>query len=92
MAKSNRDRVGTALDHFVAGMRPFIIREMESRHKDQALDKACEYLEQRTHCPVCGKKFVVTRVIPSSVTGKLCPRDKARARKLSRAHTRRRGG
>jgi len=51
-----------------------------------------EYMAQRTHCPVCGKKLVISRVLPSSVTGKISPRDKARTRKLSRAHTRRRGG
>lgn len=51
-----------------------------------------EFMAQRQHCPVCGKKFVVTRVIPSSVTGKLSPRDNALARKLSRARRRRRGG
>ena len=47
MAKSNRDRLTASLDLFVAGMRPFVIREMESRHGEQALEKAHEYLDQR---------------------------------------------
>jgi predicted nucleic acid-binding Zn ribbon protein len=51
-----------------------------------------EYMEQRTHCPVCGKPLEITRVIPSSVTGKISPRDKAFARKLSGTQRRRRGG
>jgi hypothetical protein len=51
-----------------------------------------EYMAQRQHCPVCGKKLAITRILPSSVTGKLSPRDKALARTLSRAQTRRRGG
>jgi predicted nucleic acid-binding Zn ribbon protein len=51
-----------------------------------------EYMQQRQHCPVCGKPLEITRVIPSSVTGKLSPRDKALARKLSGTQRRRRGG
>jgi hypothetical protein len=51
-----------------------------------------EYMQQRKHCPVCGKPLAITRVIPSSVTGKLSPRDKALARKLSGTQRRRRGG
>ena len=51
-----------------------------------------EYMAQRTHCPVCGKKLVISRVFPSSVTGKISPRDKALARKFSLARRRRRGG
>ncbi len=39
MAKSNRDRVGTALDLFVEGIVPFITREMQARHKDAWQDK-----------------------------------------------------
>ena len=34
MAKSNRDRVGTALDLFVEGMVPFVTRELKARYKD----------------------------------------------------------
>jgi len=49
-----------------------------------------EYIEQRTRCPVCGKKLELSRVIPSSVTGKISPRDKALVRALRRK--RRRGG
>jgi hypothetical protein len=30
-----------------------------------------EYAEQRAQCPVCGKPLVITRRLPSSVTGKL---------------------
>jgi hypothetical protein len=48
-----------------------------------------EYLEERTHCPVCGKKLAVCGVLPSSVTGKLAPRDKALMRTLR--YKRRRG-
>ena len=39
MAKSNRDRVGTALDQFIEGIVPFITREMQARHKDAWEDK-----------------------------------------------------
>lgn len=49
-----------------------------------------EYLEQRRHCPVCGKKLTLSRVIPASVTGKIAPRQQAILRSLSQAH--RRGG
>jgi hypothetical protein len=49
-----------------------------------------EYMQQRTHCPVCGKKLEFSRVIPSSVTGKISPRDKALAKALR--SKRRRGG
>lgn len=49
-----------------------------------------EFMEQRRHCPVCGKRFVLRRVLPSTVTGKYSPRDKARVRALKRA--RRKGG
>lgn len=51
-----------------------------------------EFMAQRSRCPVCGKPLEITRVLPSSVTGKLSPRDKAFARKLSRTRRRRRGG
>jgi uncharacterized protein with PIN domain len=51
-----------------------------------------EFMAQRSRCPVCGKPLAITRVIPSSVTGKISPRDKALARKLSRTRMRRRGG
>jgi len=51
-----------------------------------------EYVQQRSRCPVCGKKLQITRIIPSSVTGKISPRDKALAWKLSGAQRRRRGG
>jgi hypothetical protein len=51
-----------------------------------------EFMAQRSRCPICGKPLEITRVIPSSVTGKLSPRDKAFARKLSRTRMRRRGG
>jgi predicted nucleic acid-binding Zn ribbon protein len=51
-----------------------------------------EYMQQRKHCPVCGKILEITRILPSSVTGKLSPRDKALARKVSRTRRRRRGG
>ena len=44
MAKSNRDRVGTALDLFVEGMVPFVQREMKARHKDQWDDKVRDVL------------------------------------------------
>jgi hypothetical protein len=47
-----------------------------------------EYMEQRTHCPVCGKPLAITRVIPSSVTGKLSPRDETRMHALRRARRR----
>jgi hypothetical protein len=50
-----------------------------------------EYMEQRSRCPVCGKKLVISQVLPSSVTGEISPRDKALARKLSQARRRRRG-
>ncbi len=35
MAKSNRNRVGDALDVFLEGMMPYVIREMQHRHGDQ---------------------------------------------------------
>ena len=60
--------------------------------KDEGRVPLDEYMEQRKHCPVCGKTLEITRILPSSVTGKLSPRDKALARKLSRARMRRRGG
>ena len=44
MAKSNRERVGTALDLFVDGMMPFVERELESRHGDQWKQKVAEIL------------------------------------------------
>ncbi len=49
-----------------------------------------EYLEQRTRCPVCGKMLHISGIIPSSVTGKIAPRQYAILRRLSQA--RRRGG
>ena len=51
-----------------------------------------EFMAQRSRCPVCGKPLAITCVIPSSVTGKLSPRDKALARKVSGTQRRRRGG
>lgn len=50
-----------------------------------------EYMQQRSHCPVCGKKLELSQIIPSSVTGKISPRDRALARKVSRVKRRRRG-
>jgi predicted nucleic acid-binding Zn ribbon protein len=47
-----------------------------------------EYLQQRKHCPVCGKQLEITRIIPSSVTGKISPRDKQRLPTLRRARRR----
>ena len=44
MAKSNRDRVGTALDHFVEGFMPFVERQMEARHGDQWKSKVEQHL------------------------------------------------
>lgn len=44
MAKSNRDRVGTALDLFVEGMQPFVERELKVRHKDEWQEKVREIL------------------------------------------------
>ena len=44
MAKSNKDRVGTALDLFVEGMQPFVEREMKARHKDEWQEKIREVL------------------------------------------------
>lgn len=48
-------------------------------------------MDQRTRCPVCGKRLVFSNVIPSSLTGKLSPRDKAKARLLRKKRRRRRG-
>jgi hypothetical protein len=47
-----------------------------------------EFMAQRRRCPVCGKPLAITRVIPSSVTGKLSPRDKQRMHALKRARRR----
>lgn len=47
MARSNRERVGLALDCFVEGYRPFVIQQMDARHSGQGAAKAQEYLEQR---------------------------------------------
>ncbi len=47
MARSNRERVGLALDWFVDGYRPFVIQQMDARHSGQGVAKAQEYLEQR---------------------------------------------
>lgn len=44
MAKSNKDRVGNALDLFVEGMQPFVVREMKARHKDEWEDKVREIM------------------------------------------------
>lgn len=47
MARSNRERVGLALDYFVDGYRPFVLQQMDSRHDGNGAAKAQEYLEQR---------------------------------------------
>jgi hypothetical protein len=47
-----------------------------------------EYMQQRSRCPVCGKPLEITRVIPSSVTGKISPRDKTQMHALRRARRR----
>src|SRR5579862_9843343 len=47
MARSNRERVGLALDCFVDGYRPFVIQQMDARHSGLGAAKAQEYLEQR---------------------------------------------
>jgi hypothetical protein len=47
MARTNRERIGTALDLFVAGYRPFIIQQMDARHGGEGLGKATEYIQQR---------------------------------------------
>lgn len=47
MARSNRERVGMALDFFVEGYRPFVTQQMDSRHGGEGVAKAQEYLEQR---------------------------------------------
>jgi hypothetical protein len=47
-----------------------------------------EYMAPRQHCPVCGKPFAITRILPSSVTGTLSPRDKTRMHALRRARRR----
>ena len=47
MAKSNRERVGAALDFFVEGYREFVIQQMNARHAGQGIAKAQEFLEQR---------------------------------------------
>lgn len=44
MAKSNRNRVGDALDVFVDGMLPFVCQEMKSRHGDAWEDKVREIM------------------------------------------------
>jgi hypothetical protein len=54
--------------------------------KDEGRVSLDEYMEQRSHCPVCGKRLVLSHVIPSSASGKISPRDKARV------GARRRGG
>jgi hypothetical protein len=38
-----------------------------------------EYAEQRAQCPVCGKTLVMTRRLPSSITGKLPQRPSKQA-------------
>jgi len=58
--------------------------------RDEGRVSLQEYMDEHTRCPVCGKKLELSRVIPSSVTGKISPRDKALLRALSRK--RRRGG
>jgi hypothetical protein len=50
-----------------------------------------EYMAQRTRCPICGKRLVFDRIIPSSLTGKISPRDKAKARAIRKTLRRRRG-
>lgn len=62
MAKSNRDRVGEALDHFVDGFRPFVLERLEQRHgADKAEEKGREYLEQNAkqgqHIPMSSKEW-----------------------------------
>lgn len=63
----------------------------KAEHDDERIPLN-EYVEERTRCPVCGKKLEVCAVIPSSVTGKLAPRDKALMKTLRRKVRRRRGG
>jgi uncharacterized protein len=47
MARSNRDRVGTALDSFVEGYRPFILQQMDARHgADKGEGKCQEFISQ----------------------------------------------
>ena len=52
MAKTNRERVGEALDLFVTGYRPFVLQQMESRYPGQGQTKATEYLGQRARSGV----------------------------------------
>lgn len=47
MARSNRERVGLALDYFVEGYRPFVMQQMDSRHDGDGVAKAQEFLSQR---------------------------------------------
>ncbi|MDX1927462.1 MAG: Swt1 family HEPN domain-containing protein, partial [Pirellulaceae bacterium] len=46
MAKSNRNRVGDALDLFVEGMMPFVVQEMKIRHKDVWEDKVRDIMRE----------------------------------------------
>jgi hypothetical protein len=79
-----------------ASLPPDVARSGTSVHpqndEDDGRIPLDEYMAQRTHCPVCGKQLELTRIIPSSVTGKISPRDNAFARKVSRTRRRRRGG
>ncbi len=47
-----------------------------------------DYLDQRSRCPVCGKKLVLSQLIPSSVSGKIAPRDQQPLHALKRARRR----
>ncbi len=47
MAKTNRERIGRALDLFVEGFRPFVIQQMDARHDGNGINKAQEYIQQR---------------------------------------------
>jgi hypothetical protein len=64
---------------------------VQEKHEEGRLPLE-EFMAQRSRCPICGKPLGITRVIPSSVTGKISPRDKALARKVSGTQRRRRGG
>ncbi|MFL5732941.1 MAG: Swt1 family HEPN domain-containing protein, partial [Chloroflexia bacterium] len=44
MALSNNDRVGKALELLNAGLRPFVLREMQAVYRDQAIDEALSTL------------------------------------------------
>src|ERR1044072_2715664 len=47
MARTNRERIGTALELFVPGHRPFVVQQMDARHGGGGLSKAQDYIAQR---------------------------------------------